>query len=456
MELSAVIGQHLLREVSFFAKKEHSENNGDNGASSDDDLRKKTFRTVLEFSAPLGVLADWLRLNPSVLHGPVDVKPRIVEAKNQETKPSKGKDKKRAIHGDFGDITFLASQGRRRVLDALAALANRLNDNAEYLIGEYTEATKQSDDTDLAGAVAEAALDDDEDVDMQVGGMVALPEEQEFRGFRPLQGSYNNMLLPGSLPGKVFLGEMPTGDTDQSPVVPLTEKESFERRCGKVMRLAKQLADDNDCVLQRNPSTGRYMTQPKIELLKPTEGLKSREQADAEEEDVRSAVTRSISGQDSTHDYADDQKTGEQDNVSEQDTTPEDFDLSPHLSATDIPFAGSDQWYREEAGEHREVDTSGSYANGDDGSGSLNYSLEPLSGYVEHDLNTPSVMFSNVMGILNNGSQGHSGPALGTYNYDVEPMGHYSASAAASSDHAWAQTPVSGYFASLYQYSEES
>eukprot|EP01138_Halocafeteria_seosinensis_P011828 gb/GECG01012088.1/.p1 GENE.gb/GECG01012088.1/~~gb/GECG01012088.1/.p1 ORF type:complete len:843 (+),score=124.86 gb/GECG01012088.1/:1-2529(+) len=462
MEIGAVIGQHLLREVSFFAKQKHGGRRGDSSNLSTEDLRKRIFQTVLEFSAPLGVLADWLRLNPSVLHGAVDVKPRIVEAKNQETKANKGRDKKRAIHGDFGDITFLASQGRRRVLDALAALANRLNDNADSLIGEEAEGTEQTEDTDLAGAVAEAALDD-EDVDMQVGGMIALPEEQEFRGFKPLQGNYNNMLLPGSLPGQVFLGEMPGGDSHQRPVVPLTEKESFERRCGKVMRLVKQLAEDSECVLQRNPSTGRYMTQPKIELLKPTEGHKAKQQVDADEENAGSRAGRTTSGHDSAReslekpDYSEEFGVGEQENGSEQRTTSEELDLSPHLSATEIPLVGQDQWYGDHNGEHPDVvENSEGYTGDSEMPANLGYTLGPLSGYVQQDLNTPSVMFSNVMGMLSNGSQVPSASALGTsYNYGVESVGDYSASAAASGNAAWAQTPIGGYFAPFYQYGEE-
>ena len=473
MEIGAVLSQHLLREVSFFAKQRQMKKDrrsqssdgeeafGHDGCEGDtpsahriEELRERIFGTILDFSSPLGILADWFRLNPSILYGAVDIKPKIVEAKNADSKNGKAKDKKKAIHGDFGDITFLASQGRRRVLDAMAALANRLNDNASYLIGKPAHEEKsEKEDKDLAGAVAEAALDD-EDTHMRVEEMVALPEEQEFRGFSPLQGSYDKMWLPGSVPGKVFLGEMPTPDADQHPVPPLSETEAFERRCSKILRLVKHLSEDPNCVLQRNSSTGRYMTQPKIELLKPTG---SPNLASSEiEQGTNVATTRygRTASDNGMYLEKDVDAMGEEDSTNEEclwgrrstSASSSDLHLPNDLQANSLTTVEN------EGKTFEEFNESSAYSNNGLHNG-LNYGL-PLSGYIQQDLNAPSVMFNNTMGLL--GSQnGEAGI------FPSEAMVDTTYSGNASSEHSghsggfpstqWAHAPAHGYFASFYE-----
>jgi len=254
----------------------------------------------------LGVLADWLAAHPEMAVGTAAPAPAPAAKPDKKAARGAAKDKKPTGRGGKGvkggraagvkpapaapaDVDSLLTVARRGLLTALAQLCNKLLVLARPLLnGSTHEHAALATLAALAGSAPPSVASTGMAVLPLPEGMpeaqrtpapaegatwldVALPEESDWRGFLAMGGAYDDLLVPGSAPGQVYLGglerfipQLARGgvtpeSTPPSPVPPVPHGVDTAKRIGKLARLLAVLADTPGCALQRQDSNGKFL-----------------------------------------------------------------------------------------------------------------------------------------------------------------------------------------------------
>ena len=232
----------------------------------------------------IGVLCDWLRTHPDACVGATSP-PAKAAASKGKGKGKRGKGKKGAAPGPSESRELqpdeLLARARRSVLASAVHLGNKLLVLARPLLAGATLGPTALDMlTRLAGVSPPAVSSTgvamlgpvaEGEVQPPAEGLawedVALPEEADLRGFLPLTGCYDALVLPGSAPGKVFLGGLEglvpalgraqPLDAPAVPAVPAVL--AAAKRIGKVAALLRVLADTPGVEVHAAPGSSRYV-----------------------------------------------------------------------------------------------------------------------------------------------------------------------------------------------------